>query len=289
MKKILVTGGSGQIGSAVFDLAEKYGFSAIAPPRSVLDLANPASISAAVSSSNWSAVINCGAYTAVDKAETETELAHCINAVAPAILASETARRNIPLIHVSTDYVFDGTKTSPYDEADTVNPIGVYGQSKEAGESAVRRLNPQHAIIRTAWVVSADGTNFLNTMLRLAEDRDEIGVVDDQIGCPSSAEDIAAALLTVASKLGERAGTWHFVNEGEASWYSFAKYIFDTISTRGLRIPKLRAISTEEYPTLAKRPANSRLATRAFQRDFLSTPRHWQDAVDVILAQRLSQ
>ncbi len=289
MKKILVTGGSGQIGSAVFNLAEKYGFSAIVPPRSALDLGDRTSISDAVRSSSWSAVINCGAYTAVDTAEDEEDLAHRINATAPAILANETARLNIPLIHVSTDYVFDGTKNTPYEEGDPVNPIGIYGQSKEAGETAVRRLNPRHAIIRTAWVVSVGGANFLNTMLRLAMDQNEIGVVNDQIGSPSSAKDIASALLTVTSTLGERAGTWHFVNDGQASWYSFAEYIFDKVSAHGLRTPKLNAISSEEYPTAAKRPANSRLATHAFQRDFMMRPRHWQAAVDEILEQRLLQ
>lgn len=289
MKKILVTGGSGQVGGAVLRLSAQFGFAASAPTRSELDLVDARSIAAAVASEKWSAIINCAAYTAVDKAEHEVDKAHCINAKAPEILAEETARSKIPLIHVSTDYVFDGDKPSPYTETDAVNPIGVYARTKEAGEAAIRLLNPQHAIIRTAWVVSPGGANFLNTMLRLALERDEISVVEDQIGSPSSANDIAEALLTTAAKLGGRAGTWHFVNAGEASWHDLAKHIFGETARRGLRTPKLNAIATDAYPTLARRPKNSRLATSKFEQDFQIKPRRWQDAVDAILATRLAQ
>lgn len=288
MKKILVTGGSGQIGSAVARLAKNFDLLADSPTRLSLDLSNARSISNAVRSADYAAVINCGAYTAVDKAEQEADLAWRINADAPAILAEETARCGIPMIHVSTDYVFDGAKTVPYCEADQVNPIGVYGQTKEAGEAAVRQLNPHHAIVRTAWVISAGPANFLDTMLRLALDRDEVNVVNDQFGCPSSAEDIAYSLLHITTNMGDRAGTWHFVNGGEASWFDLAKHIFERTAKCGLRIPKLGAISTAEYPTPAKRPANSRLATFAFERDFGIKPRMWQDAVDAILDQRLA-
>jgi dTDP-4-dehydrorhamnose reductase len=288
MKRILVTGGSGQIGSAVAQRAEMLGFSVATPLRSKLNLADATSIAEVVRSEPWHSVINCGAYTAVDGAEAEPELAHRINAEAPFILARETARLQIPLIHVSTDYVFDGTKPTFYNENDPVNPVNVYGRTKEAGEAAVRETNPKHAIVRTAWVVSAGGANFLNTMLRLAKERDAIEVVDDQIGCPSSAVSIASALLTIAADMDARSGTWHFVNDGEASWHGLAEYIFGVMSARGLAVPKLSAISTDAYPTTAKRPANSRLATEAFQRDFMVLPRHWHETVGEILSERLA-
>lgn len=241
----------------------------------------------AVADGHWDAIVNCAAYTAVDRAESDEARAHAVNAVAPGILAREAARRRIPIIHVSTDYVFDGSKSQPYVESDRVNPLGVYGRTKEAGEAAVRAANPRHAIVRTAWVLSARGANFLNTMLRLGAEREELGVVDDQIGCPSRAEDIAEALMTVAGQLQGRAGTWHFVNAGEGSWYDLAAHIFAGTKARGLPTPRLRAITTAEYPTPARRPANSRLSTTRISADFGIEPRHWHEAVDAILAERL--
>ena len=285
---ILLTGGTGQVGQAVLRLAAEQGLEILAPNRAQLDLTNVQSIADMVASRQWSAVINCAAYTAVDRAETEVELAEQVNAVAPAIFAAESAKRDIPIIHVSTDYVFDGTKDSPYTEEDAVNPLGVYGRTKEMGEAAVRELNPRHAIIRTAWVVSAGGANFLNTMIRLAGERAEISVVDDQIGCPSNASDIAQALLNVAHQNG-RYGTWHFVNCGEASWFDLATRLFAEMASRGLPTPNVHAIPTSQYPTPAKRPGNSRLATAAIERDFGIHPRHWHDAVDSIFAERFSK
>lgn len=287
MKKILVTGGTGQIGGAVVRLSRDLGIVADAPPRSKLDLSNPKSISSILANNDYSALINCAAYTAVDKAESEQELAFRINCEAPSVLAKETSRLGIPLIHVSTDYVFDGTKPLPYTENDDVNPLGIYGRSKAEGEAEVRRHNPEHAIIRTAWVVSAGGRNFLDTMLNLAGERDELNIVNDQKGCPSSAIDIASALLHVAANLDGRRGTWHFVNGGEATWHDLAHYIFDRMAAMGKRTPRLNAIATSEYPTLAKRPKNSRLCTIAFENDFAMTPRNWRLAVDDILSSRL--
>lgn len=284
---ILVTGGSGQVGQALVRLAAIKNVEVFAPDRSVLDLTNEQSIRSIFAGAPWAAVINCAAYTAVDRAETEHALAETVNAIAPAVLAQQTAKLEIPIVQISTDYVFDGTKSSPYDENDAVNPLGVYGRTKEAGESAVRSLNPRHAIVRTAWVVSPHGANFVNTMLRLASERSEVGVVNDQTGCPSSAADIANALMVVASQLEQRSGTWHFVNHGEATWYDLAAHVFSHMERLGLPTPALRAISTADYPTPAKRPANSRLATNAIQNDFDIKPRPWRKAVDAILAQRL--
>lgn len=283
---ILLTGGTGQVGQAVLRHAEKRGLDIVAPNRSQMDLTNAQSITEMVSTRPWSAIINCAAYTAVDRAENDANLAERVNAVAPAIFAAESAKLDIPIIHVSTDYVFDGTKDAPYLEGDEVNPLGVYGRTKEIGESAVRSLNPRHAIIRTAWVVSAGGANFVNTMIRLASERPEISVVNDQIGSPSSASDIAQALLTVAQQPSARYGTWHFVNGGDGSWYDLAARVFAVMKQRGLTIPNLHAISTSQYPTPARRPSNSRLSTAAIQRDFGIAPRHWHDAIDEILAER---
>jgi dTDP-4-dehydrorhamnose reductase len=284
---ILITGGSGQIGGALVRQAKAQGIAVFAPDRQSLNLTDGAAIDAAVGQSPWSAVINCAAYTAVDRAETEAELAYAINAEAPAHFAQATQRRGIPLIHVSTDYVFDGRKATAYEESDPVNPVSVYGRTKEAGEAAVRAIHPNHAIIRTAWVLSATGANFLNTMIRLASERSELKVVNDQIGCPSSADDIAAALLDVAMGLKDRSGTWHVVNAGETSWHGLAAHIFAHMEQRGLATPKLTAILTSDYPTPSARPANSRLATDALAQDFGIILRPWQKAVDEILAERL--
>jgi dTDP-4-dehydrorhamnose reductase len=283
---ILLTGGTGQVGQAVLRHAEEHDLDIVAPNRTQMDLTNAQSIADMVASRPWSAVLNCAAYTAVDRAETDAELAEQVNAVAPAIMAAETATRDIPIIHVSTDYVFDGTNGAPYTEEDAVNPLGVYGQTKEMGERAVRTYNQRHAIIRTAWVVSAGGANFVNTMIRLAAERPEVSVVDDQIGCPSSALDIAETLLVVADHLHEQSGTWHFVNSGDASWYDLAARIFVNMDQRGLPTPALKAIPSSQYPTPAKRPSNSRLSTLAIQRDFGIKPRHWHEAIDAVLAER---
>jgi dTDP-4-dehydrorhamnose reductase len=285
----LITGGSGQLGVAIARAAALREIEIYAPPRSVLDLNQEHSIRNVIRSRQWTAVINCGAYTAVDKAESEAPIAYAVNALAPGIIAQETAEARIPIIHVSTDYVFDGTKAEPYNENDTVCPVSVYGSSKEAGETAVRTNNPIHAIIRTAWVVSAGGANFINTMLKLGAERQVIKVVHDQIGCPSSANDIANALLTVAQNLGGRGDTWHYVNDGDASWYDLAAYVFAETARRNWANPTLMPITSEEYPTPAKRPANSRLSINKIRTDFAITPRPWQAAVEEILAERLNR
>jgi dTDP-4-dehydrorhamnose reductase len=292
MKKALVTGGSGQVGAAICLAAKRHGFVVTAPTRDQLDLTKVDEIVTAVDSGDWAVVINCAAYTAVDRAQSEPALANAINRVAPGIFASEAARRSIPIIHLSTDYVFDGSKSTPYVEDDIVYPLGVYGASKEAGEAAVRAYNPSHAIIRTAWVVSANGSNFINTMLRLATERDEIGVVNDQIGCPTSATDIADTVLTIAKQIVSKklngAGTWHFVNSGSATWYDLAAFVFAAAAEKGIKVPTLRAIATSQYPTPARRPANSQLDTSRLTRDFGIVPRAWQDAVSAILTERLT-
>jgi dTDP-4-dehydrorhamnose reductase len=286
---LLITGGNGQIGGALCALAAQTQTTFVAPMRQELDLGSENALIDYINSRRWRAVINCAAYTAVDKAETDVELAFKINAKAPEILAREAAIAGIPIIHVSTDYVFDGKKDNPYDEEDVINPLGVYGRSKADGEFALRAANPHHAIIRTAWVLSAGNANFLNTMVSRGSTLPEMRVVNDQFGCPSSATDIAAAIMLVAKKLGDRHGVWHFVNSGEASWFDLATYIFAAMKKRGMKSPKLSAISTTDYPTPAARPANSRLSTKKFENDFNFKPRQWSLAVDDILAERLNE
>ena len=277
---ILLTGGTGQVGTGVRMLADRFGVDVVAPGREALDLAAPASIAAAVGDRAWTAIINCAAYTAVDKAESDAEAAHAANAIAPGLLAR--AAGDVRLIHVSTDYVFDGAKPDPYVESDPVAALGAYGASKEAGERAVRAATDNHIILRTAWVVSPWGSNFVKTMLRLGRDRPELGVVADQIGNPTSALDIADALLTLATRDGPN-GTYHFVNAGAASWYDLATAVFERTSFT----PTVRAITTADYPTPARRPANSRLDTGKIGRDYGIAPRAWQAALDDIMADLL--
>lgn len=288
MDPVIVTGGTGQVGSALLRLLETTGVPALAPGRSELDLGDGDSMRRYLGQTAFGAIFNCGAYTAVDRAEDEPDLAAAINARAPGILAEEAARRAVPILHVSTDYVFDGNGDGAYAEDAPTNPLGVYGRTKLDGERAVRAANPQHAIVRTAWVLSANGANFLNTMLRLGAERPELGVVDDQFGCPTSAEDIALALHTIWSRP-RPSGDWHFVNAGEASWFDLARFIFAQAAARGLHVPDIRPITTAEYPTRARRPANSRLSTERFERDFAMKPRAWQDAVEAIMTEKLGK
>lgn len=283
----LITGGSGQVGGAVARQACAAGRAVIAPTRAELDLADPAALARTVRETRPAAVINCAAYTAVDRAESEPDLAFALNAEAPAALARACAELGVPLVQVSTDYVFDGTSSVPYIEDDPVAPLGVYGRSKASGEDAVRASGARHAIVRTAWVVSAGPRNFIDTMLRLAAERDEVRVVADQHGCPTSAEDLAAALLAIAADPGERSGTWHCTNSGHTTWHGLADRVFSGQAARGLRRPQLTAITTADYPTPAARPTHSRLDCARLAADFGLALRPWQQAVDAILAERL--
>jgi dTDP-4-dehydrorhamnose reductase len=283
---ILLTGGAGQIGGALRSLAAAYGTEIVAPDRNQLDLRDLTAISRFVADGPWSLVINSAAYTAVDKAESEPELAFRINADAPAALARAAADKGIGIVHVSTDYVFDGTKNDPYIETDPVAPLGVYGKSKALGEASVISAGGSHAIVRTAWIVSSGGGNFLNSMIRLAREKSELRVVNDQLGCPTNAGDVAKALLAIGMQLKGRQGIWHCVNSGEASWHQLARFIFDYLDRQGIATPRLVAIPTTEYPTPAQRPANSRLCTDKLEREFNITMRPWQDAIGDILDQR---
>ena len=286
---ILVTGGSGQVGAALQRVAWPEGFVLHAPPRSTFDLAHPSQARAFFEANPFAAVINSAAWTAVDKAETEVAAAYAANAGGPAMLADMTREAGIPLLQISTDYVFNGEKDGPYSEDDPVAPVGVYGASKLAGEMAVRLGNPRSVVLRTAWILSPNGANFLKTMLRLAADRTALRVVDDQWGCPTSAEHIAQTLKTITTRMiadGDApTGVYHFVNDGEATWAGLAREIFRLSADHGSASATVEGIASGEYPTPARRPKNSRLSTRKIADHYGVHPAHWTSAVAEILAE----
>ncbi len=285
---ILVTGGTGQVGIELKRHAWPESARVHFPGRAELDLSRPEEIARAIASRRWSVVINAAAFTAVDKAESEVAAAFTLNALAPAVLARESAKANIPIVHVSTDYVFSGAKAEPYVEDDAVGPLGVYGASKEGGEQGVRSANPRHAIIRTAWVVSEHRANFLKTMLRLSHERERLTVVADQRGSPTSARDLAGGLARVALALAEDRsapiGTFHLVNAGETSWHGLAVEIMRHAFKASGAGPVIEPIPTSAYPTPAKRPANSRLATGKIEKAYGIKLRPWGEAIAEIVA-----
>jgi dTDP-4-dehydrorhamnose reductase len=289
MKSILVTGGDGQLGSCFQQLKLPEGYSLYLPTLAELDFTRPESIDAVMASRPWAAVINGAAHTAVDKAESEPALAWTINAEAPARFARHAARIGAPMVQVSTDYVFTGDKDGVYLESDPIGPLGVYGASKAAGEVAVRAAVQRHVVARTSWVVSPFGANFIKTMLRLGKDRDELRVVDDQRGAPTSAQDLASVLLAITVRLIEDpdapTGTYHTVNRGETSWRGVAQAVFDRAAQRGYKAPKVTPITTAEYPTPARRPLNSRLSTDKLEKDFGLVLPDWRDGIDRIVDQ----
>ena len=286
---ILITGGAGQVGLELQAAAWPEDVVLHAPTRAELDLGDAASVRAAFAATPFAAVINSGAHTAVDKAETEVAAAFAANAMGPAVLADVTREAGVPLIQVSTDYVFDGSKDGLYVEDDPVGPLGVYGASKLAGELAVRSGNPRSVVLRTAWVLSVHRANFLKTMLRLAADRPALRVVADQHGCPTSARDIAAALKTITLRMiadtEAPTGVYHFVNAGETSWAGLATEVFALSAAAGGPSATVEGIPSSDYPTPARRPTNSRLSTEKLTRDYRVAPRPWQDAVAEIVAE----
>ncbi|QTC87320.1 dTDP-4-dehydrorhamnose reductase [Brevundimonas pondensis] len=287
VRHVLITGGAGQVGLELMRARWPDDVRLHAPTRDELDLTDADSITRLFQATPFAAVINPAAYTAVDKAEDDVAAAFAVNAIGPALLAEATQRAGIPLIHVSTDYVFDGSAPGAYDESDPVAPLGVYGASKLAGELAVRSGNPRSVVLRTAWVFSAHRANFLKTMLRVGAQNPTLRVVADQRGCPTSAADIAEALVTIALRMmndpSAPNGTYHFVNSGEATWHEFAARIF--AEQTAFTPPVVDAITTADYPTRARRPANSRLATARITRDFGVRPRPWEEAMRDVLAE----
>jgi dTDP-4-dehydrorhamnose reductase len=261
--KVLVTGRDGQLARGLAETAGA-GVQVVAIGRPELDLADEKSVAAAVARERPDIVVNAAAYTAVDKAETEPAVAHAVNALGAEHVATACAASAIPIIHISTDYVFDGTKSGPYLEGDPTAPINVYGRTKLEGEQRVAKACERHLILRTAWVHSPWGVNFVKTMLRLATTRPNIGVVDDQKGSPTYAPHLATIVLAIAARVsadpaGVRWGVYHAVGGGETTWFGFAREIFRYAAEQGLAAAEVDAIAAAAYPTPARRPANSRL------------------------------
>lgn len=282
--RLLLLGGTGQVGEEFRALPHPTDVNLVAPGRAEIDLQDPAAIAQVIAAEPWSAVINSAAYTDVDRAESEEPHAFAVNAEAPSRLAVETGRRGIPLIHISTDYVFDGRKGAPYVERDTVAPLNAYGRSKLAGERGVQAANPRHVILRTSWVYSPYRKNFVRTILRLAAERDCLTVVADQRGCPSAARDIAQACLDIALRCAmepEQApyGTYHFAGSGETTWFEFARTIIDMTADRRDRSPQIVPIRTSDYPTTAVRAADTRLDCAAVVREFGVKLKPWRQAL----------
>jgi dTDP-4-dehydrorhamnose reductase len=286
--KIAVTGTAGQVVTSLIERGTAAGHEIIAIGRPDLDLADPASVVRALEVATPDVIVSAAAYTAVDKAETESDLAHAINGAGPGAVAQAARALGVPLIHISTDYVFDGTLDRPYAESDPTGPTGVYGASKLAGEQAVLDGHDNSAVLRVAWVYSPFGNNFVKMMLRLAGDRDELGVVGDQVGNPTSALAIADGIIQVATNMvadssPDLRSVFHMTAQGEASWADFARAIFAASAARGGPSASVRPIATDDYPTPAARPANSRLDCRLIARTHGVTLPDWRTSLDDVM------
>lgn len=294
--KILLTGKNGQVGFELQRALAPLG-EVIAVDHQECDLADASAIRKLVAEVSPQIIVNPAAYTAVDKAESESELAFAINAKAPGIFGEEAEKIGASVIHFSTDYVFDGTKLGSYSEDDPTNPQSVYGRSKRDGELALRESGARHLIFRTSWVVGAHGANFAKTMLRLAADRDSLSVVADQYGAPTSAAllaDVTAQVMRQQQREGSTGfpyGTYHLVAGGETNWCDYARFVIDAAIKAGKPMKatqeSITPIVTAQYPTPARRPANSRLNTQRFRQTFGLELPHWQDGLSHILHQIL--
>ena len=285
--RILITGQHGQVSRELQRHLQGLG-ELIVLGRDQLDLANPDQIRQQVRAHRPDLIINAAAHTAVDQAQSEPEVAFAINATAPGVLAEEAKALGIPLIHYSTDYVFDGSKPAPYTEADTPNPLGVYGQSKLAGEQAIAAVGGEHLILRTSWVYSSHGKNFLLTMQRLLQEKPQMRIVADQIGAPTWAGTIALSTRALierwqAGEPGEW-GVYHLTAGGETSWFGFAQAIGEHLRQQGKACADLEPIPSSAYPTPAKRPLNSRLDCSRLQQQWQVSQPQWQDALRECLA-----
>ncbi|MHC5598858.1 MAG: dTDP-4-dehydrorhamnose reductase [Nostoc sp.] len=285
-KSILLIGSNGQVGQELQQILPSYG-DIISVARPTVDLAQPDTLRNLIRSKQPQIIINAAAYTAVDKAESEPELATAINATAPLIIAQESQKLGAFLIHISTDYVFDGNGCSPYQETHRTNPLSVYGKTKLAGEEAIRETCPHHLILRTAWVYGTFGkSNFVKTMLRLGAERQKLRVVADQIGSPTWAQDIATVIAQMIPQLTPKiSGTYHYTNSGVASWYDFAVAIFEEAQQLGfpLKVERIVPITTAEYPTPARRPTYSVLACEKISAILGTYPPYWRQRLRQML------
>jgi dTDP-4-dehydrorhamnose reductase len=280
--KVLVFGRTGQVACALRRILPN----AVFADRSMADLSEPAACTALIAAQRPDAVINAAAYTAVDRAETEEALATAINGDAPAAMARACADLDIPFVHLSTDYVFDGQGAALWQPADPVAPLGAYGRSKLAGEQGVLAAGGRHVVLRTSWVFSANGGNFVKTMLRLSDTRTALNVVGDQVGGPTPAADIATACVQIAHKLaaGAHSGIHHFAGAPAVSWADFARAVFAAAG----RDVTVTDIPASDYPTPAKRPANSRMDGRSLMRDFGIAPPDWREGLSLVIKELLA-
>jgi dTDP-4-dehydrorhamnose reductase len=291
--KILLIGKNGQIGHELHRLLSNPALNFIALDYPDIDLADPDSIITTLRTHQPSLVVNAAAYTAVDKAESEPDLAMAINGIAPGIIAGELKKTGGSLVHYSTDYVFDGKKNAPYTEGDRPNPLSTYGRTKLAGEAAVRSSGAPHLLIRTSWVYGSRGANFLHTVLRLAREREELRIVDDQVGAPTWSRLIAQATVDILSEAGafdsphvleERGGLYHLTASGETTWYGFARKILDFDPRKSEQVlQRLTPIPTHEYPTPARRPLNSRLDCTAAGKAFGTELPPWDESLPLVM------
>ncbi|HCV72327.1 MAG TPA: dTDP-4-dehydrorhamnose reductase [Agrobacterium sp.] len=286
--RLAVTGKNGQVVSALQALAGP-GLEIVALGRPDLDLARPDTVFKALRDAKPDVVVSAAAYTAVDKAESEPDIAFAVNRDGAEAVARAANDIGVPVIHISTDYVFDGTKTTAYVENDPTGPASVYGRSKLEGEQAVSESTDNYAVLRTAWVYSAYGSNFAKTMLRLSESRDEINVVADQFGCPTSANDIAIAIVSIAKRLAtdpsaHLRGVFHMSGTGETNWADFAKQIFEFSAENGGKSIVVNEITTAQYPTPARRPANSRLDCSKLEEVYRIRLPEWQTSTRAVMA-----
>ncbi|MBN1626833.1 MAG: dTDP-4-dehydrorhamnose reductase [Deltaproteobacteria bacterium] len=292
--KILVIGSNGQLGWEVCRQGIERGFLIIPLDVPEFDITNRPAAENAVLKSEADLVVNCSAYTAVDKAEAEQEPAFSVNKDGPSHLAIACNKKGIPLIHISTDYVFDGCKEGRYCETDRVSPIGVYGKSKADGEEKVRLNLKEHIIIRTSWLYGVHGNNFVKTMLNLGREREEIRVVSDQHGCPTFAGDLAGDILDIASRINsgqkESWGTYHYCGGGSTTWFGFASKIFEIATGyETFKIKRVIPIKTSEYPTAATRPANSVMDCSLMFREFNIAAPSWEQSLDNMLGRYYSE
>lgn len=286
--KVLVTGGNGQLGRCLQDRLKKSTYEWIAVDKDALDITSSTDVQAFFGTYQPDIVVNAAAYTAVDKAEADEAAAIAVNTDASRILAENCKDVHIPLIHISTDYVFDGSATTPYKPCDTTNPQSVYGRTKLAGELAIQSLLDEYLIIRTAWVFSEYGNNFVKTMCRLAQTRSELGVVADQFGCPTYAGHLADAIMAALVKINQGGSCWgiyHYCGDKATSWYGFSQAIFEAAYDRGLITakPTVHQLSTSEYPTAATRPSYSVLDCSSLDEQLGIKCGNWNSALAVVL------
>ncbi len=286
--KILVTGSKGQLGGELVLQAKNYSLEAIPYDLPEIDITSEQSINEVFYQDEFSLLINAAAYTQVDKAESEEDIVYAVNGKAPGLLAKKCFEKNIPVIHISTDFVFNGESDFPYMPDDKVDPLSVYGKSKAMGEDEARRNNPEHIIVRTAWLYGISGNNFVKTMLRLGRERDSLGVVGDQKGSPTLAEDLAEAILITADGIVNRGvkawGTYHYTGAGVTTWHGFASAVF----ARGQKYfdfssLEVKSLTTQEYPTPATRPKYSVLDCESYEKKFNVSIKPWEERLDYSL------